>query len=115
MTIYQASQLTQSRERRIFQLNSPPLNARVFKMNIQTLDLGHFTSGTPEQRQQFVKDMLQSFDDSGFVKLVNHGFEEPKLKELFQWVWLYCLFISWYWLTDTFLNRVRPSLISLLM
>lgn len=55
-------------------------------MNIQTLDLGHFIEGTPEQRKGFVDGLLRSFDDSGFVKLVNHGFDQDELTELFNWV-----------------------------
>lgn len=53
---------------------------------IPTLDLSHFTSGSEEQRQKFVQDLLASFDESGFVKLINHGFDEKQLSKLFTWV-----------------------------
>ncbi|KAI1759471.1 Clavaminate synthase-like protein [Hypoxylon sp. FL1150] len=52
---------------------------------IPTLDLSHFTSGSEEQRQKFVQELLASFDTSGFVKLINHGFDEKQLNELFTW------------------------------
>lgn len=55
-------------------------------MNIRTLDLSDFVHGSPEQRQAFVDGLLQSFDDSGFVKLVNHGFSQEQLTTLFGWV-----------------------------
>lgn len=53
---------------------------------LRTLDLSHFTKGTKEQRQQFVEELLASFDETGFAKLVNHGFDEQKLNDLFTWV-----------------------------
>jgi isopenicillin N synthase-like dioxygenase len=53
---------------------------------LRTLNLGHFTTGTQEQRRQFVDELLAGFVETGFVKLVNHGFEEQKLNDLFTWV-----------------------------
>ncbi|KAM3064944.1 hypothetical protein ACMFMG_011228 [Clarireedia jacksonii] len=52
---------------------------------LRTLNLGHFTSGTQEQRLQFVDELLAGFIETGFVKLVNHGFDEQKLNDLFSW------------------------------
>lgn len=48
---------------------------------LQTLDLSHFTSGTNEQRQQFVDGLMASFGETGFAKLINHGFSKEQVHE----------------------------------
>ncbi|RYO79249.1 hypothetical protein DL762_008265 [Monosporascus cannonballus] len=53
----------------------------------RTLDLSRFTTGPKEQRQQFVDELLSSFGETGFVKLISHGFEQQKLNDLFTEKW----------------------------
>ena len=53
---------------------------------IRTLDYSHLTSDTEEQRQKFIHQILESFTTTGFVKIINHGFDEQQLKDLFEWV-----------------------------
>lgn len=40
---------------------------------VPSLDLAHFTSGTPEQKKQFVKELGQAYNNIGFVAIKNHG------------------------------------------
>ncbi|KAL8692118.1 MAG: hypothetical protein Q9218_002786 [Villophora microphyllina] len=52
---------------------------------ILTVDYSHWISGTEEQRHGFVENLMKSLDNTGFVKLINHGFSEQQLKEAFDW------------------------------
>lgn len=56
---------------------------------ILTLDYRDWTSGTEEQRQGFVEQIMKSLETTGFVKLINHGFDEQQLTEAFEFVRLY--------------------------
>lgn len=56
---------------------------------IMTLDYRDWTLGAQEQRQGFVEQIIESLEATGFVKLVNHGFDEQQLKEVFDLVRLY--------------------------
>ena len=40
---------------------------------IPTVDLSHFTHGTPDQRDAFVKSLGEAFHKIGFVAVKNHG------------------------------------------
>ena len=44
-----------------------------FVAGIPTLDLSHFTSGTPEQRQAFVDDLGAAYRTIGFAAISGHG------------------------------------------
>ncbi|TRX91025.1 hypothetical protein FHL15_008007 [Xylaria flabelliformis] len=48
---------------------------------IPTLDLSHFTAGNDQQRRQFADGLLAGLIDTGFVKIINHGFEKERLDE----------------------------------
>ena len=52
-------------------------------MALPTLDLHHFISGTKSQKVDFCETLVKSFGDHGFFKLVNHGFSEAAIDELF--------------------------------
>lgn len=55
-------------------------------MDLPVLDLSSFAEGSSSQSQQFASELLQSLQNSGFVKIVGHGIEEWKVKKLFAWV-----------------------------
>jgi isopenicillin N synthase-like dioxygenase len=50
---------------------------------IPSLDLAHFTTGTPEQKQQFVQALGAAFNTIGFVALKNHGLSEEIRLQLY--------------------------------
>lgn len=53
---------------------------------IPSLDLSDFVEGSPEKRQKLAMSLLRTFSELGFLKLINHGIEEPMINELFSWV-----------------------------
>jgi isopenicillin N synthase-like dioxygenase len=55
-------------------------------MAVPTLNYTHFTSGTQEQRKTFARELLESFERTGFAKLKAHTFSAQELNELFTWV-----------------------------
>lgn len=55
-------------------------------MTIPTLNYSHFTSGTKEQREEFARLLVDSFERTGLVKLRGHIFSVQKLTESFTWV-----------------------------
>jgi len=50
-----------------------------------TLDLSQFRHGTDEQRSRFARELCESFQGSGFVKLEGHGFDMDAVREMFEW------------------------------
>ena len=44
-----------------------------FVAGIPSLDLSHFTQGTPAQRNQFVQDLGAAYREVGFVAIGGHG------------------------------------------
>lgn len=52
--------------------------------SIPSLDLSHFTSGSEEQKQQFVKNLGEAYQEIGFVSIKNHGFDEKLEKDLYR-------------------------------
>ena len=53
-------------------------------VNIPRLDLTHFTTGSSEERQQFVSDIGKAFNETGFVTIANHGLSQELIDELYQ-------------------------------
>ncbi len=53
-------------------------------VNIPRLDLTHYTTGSTEQRQQFVADIGKAFNETGFVTIANHGLSNELIEELYQ-------------------------------
>lgn len=51
---------------------------------IPKLDLSHFTQGSPAQKNQFVHDLGEAFEQIGFVAIRNHGIPADTLKLLYQ-------------------------------
>ena len=56
---------------------------------ILRLDFRDWSSGNEEQRQGFINQIMESFETTGFVKLVNHPFDEQQLKKAFDLVRLH--------------------------
>lgn len=50
---------------------------------IPSLDLAHFTTGTDEQKQQFVQALGAAFTNIGFIALKNHGLSEEVRVQLY--------------------------------
>jgi len=55
-------------------------------LEIPTLDLSIFTSGTQADKEAWCLDLLEVCKTFGFVKLKGHGFSDEPLSELFKWV-----------------------------
>ena len=53
-------------------------------VNIPRLDLTHFTQGSIQEREQFVKDIGLAFKETGFVTVSNHGLSPELIDELYQ-------------------------------
>lgn len=55
-------------------------------MNIPVVDLSHFTSGTPQQKQAFVDALGKAYEEVGFVAVKNHGIPDALIKDLYDYV-----------------------------
>ncbi|SDL80083.1 Isopenicillin N synthase [Catalinimonas alkaloidigena] len=53
---------------------------------IPSLDLAHFTQGTPEQKQKFVQDLGRAYNEIGFVAIRNHGLSDELTRNLYDTV-----------------------------
>lgn len=51
---------------------------------IPSLDLAHFTSGTPDQKMNFVKKLGEAYQNIGFVAIKNHGLSQDLQDRLYQ-------------------------------
>lgn len=51
---------------------------------VPSLDLAHFTDGTPEQKKQFVEEIGQAYNNIGFVAIKNHGLSDALTKSLYE-------------------------------
>lgn len=50
---------------------------------IPSLDLHHFTQGTEEQKQKFVIDLIEAYENIGFIALKNHGLTDQLTHDLY--------------------------------
>lgn len=50
---------------------------------IPSLDLAHFTAGTPEQKSAFVKKLGEAYQNIGFVAIKNHGLSKDLQDRLY--------------------------------
>ena len=55
-------------------------------MSLPVLDVLKYTQGNAQLQEQFGQDLLKSFQKYGFVKLVNHGFDQGYIDQLMDWV-----------------------------
>ena len=54
-------------------------------MGVQLLDVSQTQAG-PEARKSFLRDLIQSFQDYGFVRLTNHSIPATRVKQMFDLV-----------------------------
>jgi len=50
---------------------------------VPSLDLAHFTDGSPEEKKQFVEELGKAYNNIGFVAIKNHGLSETLTKGLY--------------------------------
>lgn len=55
-------------------------------INIPRLDLLQYTKGTDEQKQQFIQDIGDAFNETGFVTVANHGLSPQLIASLYHTV-----------------------------
>lgn len=49
-------------------------------------DFSNFRQGSPEQKKETARQVVEAFKTYGFVYLVNHGIPADKVQTLFDWV-----------------------------
>ena len=57
--------------------------ADILYNEIPSLDLADFTSGTREQKEEFVKSLGQAYTNIGFVSIKNHGLSDELTENLY--------------------------------
>lgn len=72
------------------------LTFRINKMPVPRLDVSQLQA-SPEARKRFLRDLIQSFQDYGFVRLTNHSIPAARVKQMFELVRLTVA-----WDADTF-------------
>jgi len=55
-------------------------------MELPPLDLSKFLLGNELERVEFSRALIESLKKQGFVRLVNHGFPDGFIQEIFSWV-----------------------------
>ena len=50
---------------------------------VPSLDLAHFTNGSPEQKEAFVQDLGAAYNNIGFVAIKNHGLTNEMTEKLY--------------------------------
>ncbi|RQP18482.1 MAG: isopenicillin N synthase family oxygenase [Parapedobacter sp.] len=53
-------------------------------INIPRLDLNDYTQGTAQQRHQFSQAIGKAFNDTGFVRIANHGLDKSLIEQLYE-------------------------------
>ena len=54
--------------------------------NIPLVDLAEFTQGTAEQKNNFVQQLGQAYEEVGFVAVKNHGIPDALITHLYEYV-----------------------------
>jgi len=52
-------------------------------MHAPALDHYRFTRGTPKEQQAYAAELIQALKAHSFVKIVNHGLDDPTIEALF--------------------------------
>lgn len=50
-------------------------------MSVRTLGFSKFVTGSSLEREALAKELVKGFDESGFVKLINHGVPEKTVQD----------------------------------
>lgn len=50
------------------------------------LDASKFQTGTPAERLQYSKSLLEQLSKNGFARIRNHGIDSQRVEEAFEWV-----------------------------
>jgi len=56
---------------------------------IPSLDLSHFVNGTVEEKENFVNDLGQAYQNIGFVAIKNHGLSDEMTEKLYRTIKLF--------------------------
>lgn len=57
--------------------------AEILYDEIPSLDLNDFTSGTPDQKREFVRKLGEAYNNIGFVSIKNHGLSDELIDKLY--------------------------------
>jgi hypothetical protein len=76
------------------QNNSPTTISRLAKCdsntvsmaNLPTLDFSKFYTGSEREKMKLGRDLVQSFSDHGFVKLINYSIKDEDISTALDWV-----------------------------
>jgi isopenicillin N synthase-like dioxygenase len=55
-------------------------------MDLHSFDFSKFVLGNELERVEFSQALIESLRKHGFVRLVNHGFPDEFVQEVFSWV-----------------------------
>ncbi len=58
----------------------------VMQLELPLVDFGLFRHGNPAERQQAAEQLVESFQQHGFVRLKNHGVSKEFVQEIWKWV-----------------------------
>jgi isopenicillin N synthase-like dioxygenase len=61
-------------------------NLKISTMSIPSVDLHHFTQGTPSQKAAFVQALGTAYEEVGFVAVKNHGVPDALIQDLYNYV-----------------------------
>jgi len=60
-------------------------------LQLPLVDFGLFLHGNPDERKYAAKQLVNSFQNHGFVRLKNHGVSREFVQEIWKWV---CIFLN---------------------
>ena len=55
-------------------------------LQLPQVDFGLFLRGNPTERRRAAKQLVDSFQKHGFVRLKNHGVSKEFVQEIWKWV-----------------------------
>jgi isopenicillin N synthase-like dioxygenase len=53
---------------------------------VRTVDFSLYRDGSKEDQLNFSRELLASFDETGFVKVINHPVHDARVQEVFRMV-----------------------------
>lgn len=70
--------------------------------DLPTLDFSKFTEGSHQDQVKLGKELVNSFRNHGFVKLVNHGFPDETITTMLDFVRSLSIRNKWTYLTNAY-------------